>query len=692
MVSNRFLKPGFDPRDLKVTELKSILRTNDVRFHNKATKSVLLKLYHIEIEPKLDLLRERENKKLEKKNSSDNDKKEQSKEKENISLDLTNDSITSRKRRHLDDDFFDNDKKSNTSVISTSSPKLKKIKKDDNTVDKNGPPILSSNLKEDASTPSVTQHSHDDSRNENSVLSSQSFSKKLDPSEIQLYDSSYFQSIQNSGSKIISGDNDSNKRLAPDLYLLEKNLNTPTKPTYILEKNQPTLINLVDELREEENFADSEKRESSVFESEKETTPTSQSSENENETKNEVTTTNAENWFIEKLSVSLKSIFFLIESITAFFFMSFILAYSIVVDSIKIIRKVESIPIFSKLKYFSTFLLIAIPIWFSVWYREQRVAIGYCNSELPLIPIFHSQQNYIPNFLNNFDSWMQTTFKPDCIPCPKHAECSTNMNMICDSGYEKYNVFPVISSLLSLPSTCRDEEEPLITNFVNDIIRHLKNENTEAFISTDEFKFIQLTKTRLFDHLKHLHSPEIDGIDLARLFSKTIDKLKENSKIHWIEKPSSEQHIYDDYGDEIIQIEELFYFTGQNLAPIPLLKHTRQFIVTYYVYIVGLFLILFVSTIIQRRVLRRFSRDFDNTEMIEDDIMDCLRDLKLDDNDETILNSRQIEEKFLKQFDNIKYKKWLLARLETRLLLDQRVKNTTIELSGESIKCWEWNN
>lgn len=98
-------------------------------------------------------------------------------------------------------------------------------------------------------------------------------------------------------------------------------------------------------------------------------------------------------------------------------------------------------------------LLFTLLCGYATWYRQQKLAVGYCGVGRPseiLIP--EAVQAYLPN-------WTVQLIEPQCEVCPQHAYCSENLETQCEADYVLKPHPLSFAGLVPLPPTCEPDGE-----------------------------------------------------------------------------------------------------------------------------------------------------------------------------------------------------------------------------------------
>lgn len=109
----------------------------------------------------------------------------------------------------------------------------------------------------------------------------------------------------------------------------------------------------------------------------------------------------------------------------------------------------------------------ATPVWvlfftllsaYGAWYRQEKLAVGYCGVGRPaqaIIPRHISYQDYdleVPE-------WALKLTEPECEPCPNHAFCYADNSVRCEEDYILKPHPLSAGGLVPLPPTCEPDGE-----------------------------------------------------------------------------------------------------------------------------------------------------------------------------------------------------------------------------------------
>lgn len=109
----------------------------------------------------------------------------------------------------------------------------------------------------------------------------------------------------------------------------------------------------------------------------------------------------------------------------------------------------------------------ATPIWvlfvtllgaYGAWYRQEKVAVGYCGVGRPAQEIFPRHITYQEYDLE-VPEWAIKLAEPECEPCPNHAFCYADNSVRCEEDYILKPHPLSAGGLVPLPPTCEPDGE-----------------------------------------------------------------------------------------------------------------------------------------------------------------------------------------------------------------------------------------
>lgn len=96
-------------------------------------------------------------------------------------------------------------------------------------------------------------------------------------------------------------------------------------------------------------------------------------------------------------------------------------------------------------------ILMAILTGYAAWYRNEKIAVGYCGVGRPANPLISSKVA-VPE-------WAAVLAEPKCEPCPQHAYCDSDLKTACDPDFVLKSHPFCLGGLVPLPPTCEADSE-----------------------------------------------------------------------------------------------------------------------------------------------------------------------------------------------------------------------------------------
>lgn len=93
-------------------------------------------------------------------------------------------------------------------------------------------------------------------------------------------------------------------------------------------------------------------------------------------------------------------------------------------------------------------ILTTLMAAYAVWWRKEKVEVGYCGIGKPAITL---QEMQIPEFLD--------FLQPKCEPCPQHAYCYSDMEAKCEKDFILFHHPLSLKGLIPLVPTCEPDGE-----------------------------------------------------------------------------------------------------------------------------------------------------------------------------------------------------------------------------------------
>ncbi|SCV05638.1 LANO_0H11892g1_1 [Lachancea nothofagi CBS 11611] len=353
-------------------------------------------------------------------------------------------------------------------------------------------------------------------------------------------------------------------------------------------------------------------------------------------------------------------------------------------------------------------LMIMIPILFGLWYREERIQIGYCGYEINL-PTFENPNN-LP-WLSRAEEFLDQQ-KPKCLACPENAICYPYMKIKCKPDYVVSKSKWSLQGLFPVSDYCAKDSrrEKLIAEVINKSLELLrtKNGNVKCGEGSDDFES-GITEEDLYRIFYESRAPSINSEEFEELWSQVVEDLKSEPEITWrqsqnVEFDPTENSNYVVETNDVPEQEEYLHhhnkngvFRSASKKYIGLrCKFEREVYQTYqrfkYVIWAVLSLVIAVNTI--TRKLRMYFKRQEEIEQLTRQVIAKLQKSARDAQESSspaYLSTVQLRDVLLSDIVDLKLKNkmWSLVvkKLENN---NTNVKSRLMELHGEIMKCWEW--
>lgn len=742
-----YLKPGFDPRSLKVPQLRRILTENNVEFPSHSKKALLLRLFEENVGPKLRKLRKKHAKALSNgdkegvrtrsavrsksgDSSDEGTKKSRKRRASSANVDKKDDHDKNEENEDAEGDTnMDEAKQSNTrdSTPKKESKKRKRIgdesqntpitekvaKKSPSKSPRKSLVIEKFESSESASGSASSSFSND---NERSTPADLSHLKVSDAFKAQ-----WEKALENDENvEFVKGEQEgvfpakkegdvafeSLLRVSTPELPTEEHVNETEERVEKLEKDvQPQIKQESPKLNVKEKKVDVKTEESDVKLQKTEKSDIEESGEVQEaepeEAEDEDEDENQGHDYIKEEPVEQ------ITFVTCFW-----------KRSVRFIGK--------SLYNLLIFTLIVFPILYGLWYRESQISIGYCGQELP----FPS----LPEQLGTFPFSLP---EPSCLPCPDHALCYPRMQLKCKPEYTLKRNFWSLYGLLPLSDSCvkDSERERLIEEMVDKSLQFLRVKNARIACGecNDDVK-CGILEDELYQIFYESRAPWINDQEFDDLWVQAVADLKKEPEITWRQVSTTDflknfalfTRIFDTNIDKFWQSSESEYrifrdsqdqnetndISWQKRYLSKAGNQTGIFRSTSKKYIGlkckfeneiyrtcyrnrKLMIPLILGALFSKFLLsvnRKVRQERIEVGKLTKKVANKLKSIKrLENNENPFLSTVQLRDVLLSDLVDLKYKNRLWQKTSRKLEHNNtNVKSSLMEIHGEIMKCWEW--
>ncbi|SCU88684.1 LAFA_0E14026g1_1 [Lachancea sp. 'fantastica'] len=354
-------------------------------------------------------------------------------------------------------------------------------------------------------------------------------------------------------------------------------------------------------------------------------------------------------------------------------------------------------------------IMIILPILFGLWYREQRIQIGYCGHEVNL-PTFENAHE--APWMSRVEEFLDQR-KPPCLPCPENAICYPYMKIKCKPDYAVTKSKWSLQGLFPISDYCAKDSkrEKLIAEVVQKSLELLrtKNGNVKCGESTDDLES-GITEDDLYRIFYESRAPSINSEDFEDLWSQVVEDLKHEPDITWRQRHSLESDTaantdVDTETDDVSEQEKylqrgsskngIFRSTSKKYIGLRC-KFEREVYQTYqrfkYVIWAVIGIVVLIKTVTHQ--LRAYFRRQEKIERLTQQVVAKLQKTAADSRNSAspaTLSVVQLRDVLLSDVVDLKLKNdfWnsVVKKLESN---NTNVRSSLMEVHGEIMKCWEW--
>ncbi|CAI4049208.1 hypothetical protein SUVZ_13G1040 [Saccharomyces uvarum] len=356
-------------------------------------------------------------------------------------------------------------------------------------------------------------------------------------------------------------------------------------------------------------------------------------------------------------------------------------------------------------------VFIVIPALFGLWYREQRLLVGYCGHGVPSHRVNEDSSEFIRNLNNRLQN-----YKPECIPCPSNGICYPYMKLKCKPDYKlapsKFDFLEIIPAQGKCVKD--DKKQQLASEVVEKSLEFLRAKN--ALISCGDGKNdieSGMTEDDLYQIFNEARAPWIRDDEFEDLWTQVIKDLTEEPEIIWRQLSPNDNNV-DGSPKNVIETNDVQRQKG-HISEKSKPAKTRSFRSTSKKYIgmkcqfereifqtykkfqrpIWLMLLLIVISKVIETKLKNYYKRKAIIEGLITQTMEKLKSQKVKSmsgsEENAYLSVVQLRDIFLSDIVDLKYKNQLWSQVVKFLEHNNsNIKSNLTEIRGDIMKCWEW--
>ncbi|SSD59436.1 uncharacterized protein SCODWIG_01197 [Saccharomycodes ludwigii] len=218
------------------------------------------------------------------------------------------------------------------------------------------------------------------------------------------------------------------------------------------------------------------------------------------------------------------------------------------------------------------FSMILLPTLYGLWYRENKIKVGYCNHEMETtryglnLPFLNTEKttkwinseypklSFFSNFFETIGQYVEEHSNPQCVPCPDNALCYPYMELRCKPDYIKkpmnwlslYGLLPIGGECVRDPAREHIRDE-MVTKALE--LLRVKNAQYECGESEDD-ELCGLTDLELYQIFYESKKPWVKDDEFNEIWEAVSENLKNEPEIKWRQCKDTIEKV--DYEKEII--------------------------------------------------------------------------------------------------------------------------------------------
>ncbi|KAJ2978905.1 hypothetical protein NUW58_g7346 [Xylaria curta] len=345
-------------------------------------------------------------------------------------------------------------------------------------------------------------------------------------------------------------------------------------------------------------------------------------------------------------------------------------------------------------------LLITILGVYAGWYRQEKIAVGYCGagqtvSSIPSeIEVPEWAQSVLPAEIN-VPQFIIDTLEPECEPCPAHAYCYGDFSVRCEQDYIlKPHPF-ALGGVVPLPPTCEPDGEKVrrVQAVANKAIEELRERTAKYECRepiNEEGTLVDspaMEELELKQIISQKRSRKMSNQEFEDLWGSAIGEIKQREEVQVEVKETSDSGAVPNT-----------FLSSTSLARIPLTCTVRRSIrlgLARHRFEISA-LIAFIVTAIYGRA--RFISDRAAAAQVPtlvDDVLDRLAQQKergyQDDLDDPWLFLPNLRDDVLRSTHSLRQRERIWQRVIAVVEQNSNVRTSQREgRNGEVGRAWEW--
>ncbi|KAL3241776.1 Src1p [Nakaseomyces bracarensis] len=344
---------------------------------------------------------------------------------------------------------------------------------------------------------------------------------------------------------------------------------------------------------------------------------------------------------------------------------------------------------------------------FGLWYREQRVLVGYCGQEINARST-HFERINLPH-RDEVEAFLEP-YKPQCLDCPEHGLCYKHMELKCKPGYRLEESLLSFHGLLPVSSYCvkDDRREKMVKEVVSKTLEILRIKNAQVSCgdSNDDIKS-GLSEEVIREVFSDAKAGWISDEEFKEIWAQVLKELEKEPEMiirqlstnRYREGNNSEDknNSNDNKGQKRYLskggADESLFLRSTSKKYLSMKCHFEKEVYQTYKkfrYPIWSFLTLVIAIQNLKYRIQSYFKRKEETNVISKKVVDLLKDKKISDSDVNYVSTVQLRDLILDQRMPVKEKNIVWDSINKKLERNTNIKISLQEVHGDIMKCLEW--
>ncbi|EGW30591.1 uncharacterized protein SPAPADRAFT_143881, partial [Spathaspora passalidarum NRRL Y-27907] len=343
--------------------------------------------------------------------------------------------------------------------------------------------------------------------------------------------------------------------------------------------------------------------------------------------------------------------------------------------------------------FFIWAIIVASGLFF-YWYIEQSYMVGYCGQEIHN-ETFGNIENPI---LRQVGKFLDDNAKPSCVPCPPHGRCFPNLELACYEDFIEYrpwNNFIKPGNKKCIPDTKKAEKLEIMMEVALDLIRS-KNAQVQCGRGVDDFES-GISVQDLHDLLLEMKAPYITLEEFEELWERSVVELEKEPEIIVRQKspnfPKEFSNINDSNSheetDKVLRSTSLSNISLNCQISNSLMGGLAQYKPHLFICTALFILFKYVQYQYNQYRLQLLKVDILHREVVSK-LVNQMKQFQSGEAGFGYIGANQLRDLILASEDNLKSRIKLWGLVSEKVEKNTNVKVEVIEHHGEMMKIWKW--